>query len=189
LVTQTVVQPPPPLAITKTVIQQPSPMMTMGGPVNVVQTVVQPPQEQHVVIHKVIEKEAPAARVYTMTITLEGTRSVNNEYTEYDVKVVSDLPEHGIEGHPIEVSKRYSDFFDLYNNVKEVLGGDARFLPEFAPKVWIGKFDPETIEARKEAFQNFMTFVSKEPRLRNHHSIDAFFGITHTRTTLKKNQS
>lgn len=138
------------------------------------------------IIHQVIEQQEPTPVPKTMTITIDDVRTVNNEYTEYDVKVVSDLPQHGIEGYPLLVSKRYNDFFELHTAITEQLGADARFLPEFPAKVWFGKLDPALIQQRKESFQNLCTFISKEPKLRISNTIDHFFGISHTRHMIKK---
>jgi len=169
-----------PGGVTQTVVQHPGPL---PGTVQITKTTTtpQPPIEQHVVITKVIEQQAPTPVPKTMTITVEDVRTVNGEYTEYDVKVVSDLPQHGIEGYPILVSKRYNDFLELYTTIVEILGSDARFLPEFPAKVWFGKLDPAVIDQRKEGFQHLMTFIQKEPKLRTCNTIDHFFGITHTR--------
>jgi hypothetical protein len=145
-------------------------------------TLVENPVETTTYIHNVVIKEEENyERVY---IKVSNPHLVNGDHIEYDVTIISNLLQHGHVGHSITVQKRYNDFYEFYLKVVELIGEDAKLMPEFPSVIWYNlgflgfNLDPDVIQERMEKFNYFMTFIAKDRFLRVHKIVDNFFGIS-----------
>eukprot|EP01127_Copromyxa_protea_P008981 TRINITY_DN2081_c0_g1_i1.p1 TRINITY_DN2081_c0_g1~~TRINITY_DN2081_c0_g1_i1.p1 ORF type:complete len:345 (+),score=71.41 TRINITY_DN2081_c0_g1_i1:109-1035(+) len=127
-----------------------------------------------------------------ISITVSNPHYVEDEdggRTEYDVTLRSDLPCHGIQGTPITLNKRFTEFEALYHKLVEAMEDRAHLLPEFPTKGWLwSKWSDEVIQARMAQFQALLNFVCKEKILREHFFLDQFFKIPEMREIINNNR-
>jgi len=133
--------------------------------------------------HNVVVEEESLEKVF---MKVNNPHLVDDDHVEYDVTLISNLPEHGFLGHSLTVQKRYNDFYDLYHKVGEIIGDVAfrKVMPEFPGIIWYNfgifgfNLDLDVIRERQIKFNYLMIFIAKDRFLRVHQVVDDFFGIS-----------
>jgi len=130
---------------------------------------------------EIVKEEEPIERVF---MNVSNPHLVDEDHIEYDVTLISNLPEHGFLGHSLTVQKRYNDFYDLHLQISEILGDDAKLLPEFPSIIWYNfgifgyNLEEEVFRDRLEKFNYLMKFIAKDKYIRVSRIVDDFFGIS-----------
>eukprot|EP01126_Amoeba_proteus_P033456 TRINITY_DN3286_c0_g1_i3.p1 TRINITY_DN3286_c0_g1~~TRINITY_DN3286_c0_g1_i3.p1 ORF type:complete len:295 (+),score=67.71 TRINITY_DN3286_c0_g1_i3:137-1021(+) len=108
--------------------------------------------------------------------------------TDYDLTLISELKCHGLNGVPVVISKRFTDFESFYKQLVELMEDRAQLIPEFPSRTWslFGRYDEATIKTRTEQFQKIMDYVCEVETLREHFYLDSFFNIPEMRELMKK---
>eukprot|EP00051_Salpingoeca_urceolata_P014245 m.180984 g.180984 ORF g.180984 m.180984 type:complete len:505 (+) comp18025_c0_seq6:558-2072(+) len=106
------------------------------------------------------------------TITGFETRGdKSNRHTVFELQV--SLPSESSDPpKPVKVYKRYSEFRDLFDQVKELLPSDVK--PKFPSKRLLNNFDREFLEGRKRGLQDFMSQLMSIPEVAGHATIKAW---------------
>ena len=72
-----------------------------------------------------------------------------------------------IQGPPISVRKRYSDFVDLRDELVKRYPRLKTSIPKLPPKKVVGKFTPTFVEQRRRDLEYFFKYVVLHPTLGN----------------------
>lgn len=87
-----------------------------------------------------------------LEISIPGTRSIRNRYTEYEIVCITNNT--GFGKCYSRVFRRYSDFLRLHTKLRCFV----KMLPEFPKKRW-NKMHRNTIDERMQMFAVYLKFV------------------------------
>jgi len=69
-----------------------------------------------------------------------------------------------LDGGPMKIRKRYSEFEDLHTKLRQTFPDAAASLPQFPPKSVISRFRPRFLEKRKHGLSYFLNCVLLNPQ-------------------------
>jgi hypothetical protein len=116
--------------------------------------------------------------LWAKQIAIDGYVIVNGNPTGIGAYVVWNCTVQTLDGGPMTVRKRYSEFVDLrYRLAKNFPSHTTRSLPPLPPKSAIYKFRPAFLEKRRQGLSYFLTCVMLNPEYAGSDAVkDFIFG-------------
>lgn len=116
--------------------------------------------------------------LWAKQISIDDYVIVNGNPTGIGAYVVWNCTVQTLDGGPMTIRKRYSEFVDLrYRLVKNFPNNTKRSLPLLPPKSAIYKFRPSFLEKRRQGLAYFLTCVMLNPEYSGSDAVkDFIFG-------------
>ncbi|KAL7273992.1 hypothetical protein RUND412_003127 [Rhizina undulata] len=90
-------------------------------------------------------------------VIVSGSRTRAGAYVAWNCLIET------FEGAQFSVRKRYSEFAELRDQLKETFPRSLASLPALPPKSVVSKFRPEFLEARRQGLSYFLTCILLNP--------------------------
>lgn len=123
--------------------------------------------------------ESPTkSSLWARSITIDDYVIVNGNPTGIGAYVVWNCIVQTLDGGPMTIRKRYSEFVDLrYRLIKNFPNSTKKSLPSLPPKSAFYKFRPSFLEKRRQGLAYFLTCVMLNPEYAGSDAVkDFIFG-------------
>lgn len=104
-----------------------------------------------------------------------SARTVNNIRKKYVAYTLLVKRSPGLDRFPAIIERRYSDFLELFLNLKKHYPPELQSVNYFPKKTVLGNFKPEVITSRSRAFEQFLYHIYDVDKTRLSEELAEFF--------------
>uniref|UniRef100_T1JC00 PX domain-containing protein n=1 Tax=Strigamia maritima TaxID=126957 RepID=T1JC00_STRMM len=119
-------------------------------------------------------------------VTYKVINGLHKKYVAYTL-LIKKTP--GLDKFPAIVERRYSEFLDLFLNLRRQFPEKMQSVTYFPKKTVVGNFKPEIIKSRSRAFLQFLHHIYNEDELRFSDELADFFYNDEVKEARTKMQS